>query len=144
MPLHPDTLAKVWKQYLEAETITPSIAGPTYAAMAEVEQIAKDRRQRMLDAATGRMLGVAPKVLEAMVTRSLKDGRDSQRAGERILEQVGIFKRQTELGEVERIDLVAARIFYRAQPELQSRQVGIVTDTEAEPARHNESSANQP
>ena len=58
------------------------------------------------------MLAAVPDVADKMIERATGDGRDAQRAGERILEQVGVLRNGPQTGDLERIDVIAARLFY--------------------------------
>ncbi len=51
-----------------------------------------------------------PPLVDAMIARGKGVGRDAQRAGERILETVGVLSNGKDIDGVETIDLIAMRI----------------------------------
>lgn len=88
-----------------------------------IARVIQARRRELVEAATARMVEASPATLEAMISRSQGDGRDAQRAGERILEQVGVLDKPGSLPEgVESIDILALRIRRSTQqPQQQER-----------------------
>lgn len=106
------------------------LASDTPAAWLYLHPGFRELRQRIRDArdstrteyARAAMMAAVPDAVDTMIAVA-KDpkARDGQRARERILEETGALKPAgAAKGEIDRIDLVAARIFYKAkeQPRL--------------------------
>ena len=76
--------------------------------MEAIRSHAGDLRSEYAQAA---MREAVPPIVDRMITRAQGDGRDAQRAAERILEQVGVLRKEGDLPEgTEAVDIIAMRI----------------------------------
>ena len=67
---------------------------PTEAALQLARDAMKSQAVIQVESAKLKFLAATPEIAQAMVDRATGDRRDSQRAGERILEQVGVLQKE--------------------------------------------------